>query len=465
MAMNEPDDRLRNALFEIVGAEHVLSDTEALDAYCRDKSPFAQITPGLVVRPTSATEIAAVLKLANELGAPVVARGGGFSLTGLLQTQSSIVLDTRRMNQVVEIDEINLTVTAECGIIMKDLHDQVAARGYTVHTVGIPIGYTTLGGVLSGVQGGGYPSTLSVSGNNLNYVLGLRVVLPDGTIVDTNAGGANVHRASDFVRGANAPDLTGMFIGDGGSFGIKARATVQIFPVPDAKAAGCWDFEEFSELWTALLRLTALPTLPYETVMVLQSTPLSMFYFSRSDDDAGAARAARTIDEVCAQCGGVLAPDEMQRHAIEIGESNPDYQDIFVNVDRGLLAFVTGKKEFPQTYSSIKCFLEEQIEARNLEDLGLSLMIYFCPMLRNAMYTTMSIVFDAETPGSREAALELQKKGYQMVVEMGASPEPHQGFASQANAAGWSPEYAGLMSRLKKLFDPNGVLNADVWGL
>ena len=463
--MKNVSNTIHNGLLAIVGAEHVLSEPESLQDYRRDKSPFAPSELGLVARPASADEISAILKLANEHSASVVARGGGFSLTGLLQSRDSIIVDTRRMNQVIELDEVNMTVTAECGIIMKDLYDHVAARGYYVHTVGIPIGYTTLGGVLSGVQGGGYPSTLSVSGNDLYYLLGLKVVLPDGTIVDTNAGGANVHRKSDFVRGANAPDLTGLFVGDGGSFGIKAQASVQIFPVPKAKAAGCWDFADFSELWSVLLRLTALPTLPYETVMVLQSAPLSMFYFCRADDDDGAAQAAKTIDQICADGGGILAAEEMQSHAIEIGESDPDYQDIFVNVDRGLLAFVTGKKEFPKTFSSIKCYLEEQIEQLDLEELGVSLMIYFCPMLRNAMYTTMSIVFDSETPGSREAALELQKRGYEMVVAMGAAPEPHQGFASQANAAAWSPEYAGLMSGLKKLVDPKGVLNADVWNL
>ena len=120
-----------------------------------------------MVRPGAVEEVGEVLKVANCTATPVTARGGGFSLTGFLQSGDSIVVDLKRLNQVLDIDEVNLTVTAQCGIIMKALHDACAERGYYVHTVGIPIAYTTLGGVLSGVQGGGYPvptsTTCSVS--------------------------------------------------------------------------------------------------------------------------------------------------------------------------------------------------------------------------------------------------------------------------------------------------------------
>lgn len=457
---------LHNELASIVGAENVVADHETLlSRYTQDKSPFPVIVPGIVVRPGKAKEMAEVLKVANRTGTPVTARGGGFSLTGYLQSGESIVIDSKRMNQVLEIDEVNLTVTAQCGIIMKDLHDACAARGYYVHTVGIPIAYTTLGGVLSGVQGGGYPVTMSVSGTDLHYLLGLKVVLPDGSILDTGAGGANIHRKTDFLRGCNAPDLTGMFVGDGGCFGVKAQATLQIFPRPSALGASCWDFDSFDKVWAAMLRLTSMETLAYENISVLEAHPLSLFYLTRADDDERANHLAKIIDKVCAESGGTLASEDMQQYAIGMGVGDPDYQDIFVNVHRGLLAFMMGKREFPHAYAKVKSFLEEQIEQRGYDELDVSLMTYFSPVMRNAMYTTMSIIFDEETEGGREAALELQKEGHRLVIELGGSPEPHQGFASQANAEAWSPEYKALMSSLKKVFDPNNILNAGLWGL
>ena len=464
--MSDTPHTLHNELASIVGAENVIDDAERLrSSYSQDKSPFPQITPGIVVRPGAVAEIGEVLKVANRTATPVTARGGGFSLTGYLQSGDSIVVDSKRLNRVLDIDEVNLTVTAECGIIMKDLHDACAERGYYVHTVSIPIAYTTLGGVLSGVQGGGYPVTMSVSGTDLNYLLGLKVVLPDGTILDTGAGGANIHRKHDFLRGTNAPDLTGMFVGDGGCFGVKAEATLQIFPRPESLGAGCWDFASFDTLWQAMLRLSSLDTLPYESISVLEANPLSLFYLTRADDEARAQQLARVIDQVCDECGGTLASEDMQQYAIGIGVGDPDYQDIFVNVHRGLLAFMASKREFPDTYKRVKKFLEDEIEKRGLDELGVSLMIYFSPVLRNAMYTTISILFDEETEGSREATLALQKEGHRLAVELGGSPEPHQGFASQANAEAWSPAYRALMTNLKKVFDPNNILNPGLWGL
>ena len=464
--MSAASHSLHNELAAIVGGENVIEDRDTLvSGYTQDKSPFPTIVPGIVVRPGAVEEVGAVLKVANRTGTPVTARGGGFSLTGYLQSAESIVIDSKRMNRVLEIDEVNLTVTAQCGIIMKDLHDACAERGYYVHTVGIPIAYTTLGGVLSGVQGGGYPVTMSVSGTDLNYLLGLKVVLPDGTILDTSAGGANIHRKTDFLRGGNAPDLTGMFVGDGGCFGVKTQATLQIFPRPSSLGASCWDFDSFDKVWAAMLRLTSLDTLPYENISVLEAHPLSLFYLTRADDDERANQLASVIDQVCEECGGTLASEDMQQYAVGMGVGDPDYQDIFVNVHRGLLAFMMGKREFPDAYAKVKRFLEEQIVERGLEELDVSLMIYFSPVLRNAMYTTISIVFDEETEGGREAALALQKEGHRMVVELGGSPEPHQGFASQANAEAWSPAYKTLMTNLKRVFDPNNILNPGLWGL
>ena len=173
---------LRSELVSIVGSEHVLDSALAMADYREDKSPFPPTSPGVVARPADTTQVAEIVKLANATGYPVMPRGGGFSLTGFNQTTAyrDIIIDCRRMNRVIDVDTVNFTVTAECGVIMKTLHDQVADEGQYVNTVGIPIAYTTLGGVLSGVQGGGYPVTMCVAGTDLNFLLGLEVVLPTG---------------------------------------------------------------------------------------------------------------------------------------------------------------------------------------------------------------------------------------------------------------------------------------------
>lgn len=465
--MPNTHDEILGELSKIVGREHVINSSDKLTNYREDKSPFPPTNPKIVVRPANTSEVAELVRLANSKRVPIIARGGGFSLTGFNQskTDDDIIIDCRRMNHVLDIDTVNFTVTAECGIIMKDLHEWVAEHGLYVNTVGIPIAYTTLGGVLSGVQGGGYPVTMCIAGTNLNFLLGLEVVLPTGSTIKTNAGGANINLQTSYLRGTNAPDFTGLFIGDGGSFGIKTEATLQIFPQAPTLTGGCWDFKDFSQLWDAILSLTALPTLPYENIAILEAKPMSLFYLTRADTEREGAAMASVIDELCKESGGIRASDEMQRYAIDIGVGDPDYQDIFVNVTRGLVAFMTNKREFPQVYHQIREYLDREIIENSLDDIGISLMVYFSPVMRNAIYATMSIIYDEDESGSREACLNLQKRAYEKVVALGASPEPHQGFAASANTLGWSEPLRSFTKDLKRTLDPNDILNRGLWGL
>src|SRR5215207_923622 len=114
------DHPLAAELVAALGANNVLQDDTQIAPYRRDRSPYPEIDPGIVVTPGSVDEISQVLQLANRSRNPVVVRGGGFSMTGFLPQPpgQAIVLDTRRLNRVLEIDEVNMTVTAEAGVIM-----------------------------------------------------------------------------------------------------------------------------------------------------------------------------------------------------------------------------------------------------------------------------------------------------------------------------------------------------------
>ncbi|MGI0091429.1 MAG: FAD-binding oxidoreductase, partial [Nitrososphaerales archaeon] len=261
---------LRADLISIVGSENVIDDIEQLEErYTRDTSPFPATSPGIVVRPSSAREVSEVMKLANSHKVRVAIRGAGTSLTGLpYADRQTIIVETRRLNRIVELDEVNMTVRAECGIIMGDLEKEATKRGFFVHTVTVPLHYVTLGGVLSGVVGGGLPPRRPAFGTGVNFLLGLKVVLPDGRILDTNAGGANIHQKSNYIKLGNGPDVTGLFIGDGGIFGTKVEATVEIFPEPRLKQADLRNFSDFAKVWKALSRLIELETLPYTQLRV-----------------------------------------------------------------------------------------------------------------------------------------------------------------------------------------------------
>jgi FAD/FMN-containing dehydrogenase len=444
-------------LVSALGANNVLQDDAQIAPYRRDRSPYPEIDPGVVVTPGSVDEISKVLQIANNSRSPVVVRGGGFSMTGFLPQPpgQAIVLDTRRLNRVLDIDEENMTVTAEAGVMMSELDARVSACGFDVQTVGVPIQHTTLGGVLSGVVGGGLPGDVSVSGLTGRQVVGFGVVLPDGTLLQTNAGGANVHRAASSLPGGDGPFLTGVFIGDGGSLGVKVEATLQITPAAPHDATGQWLFGDLDSVWRALGTLAAIRETPYAGIGVAEGLPWALNFTVRASNPELLASRVRGIEHVLESCGG--RPDRS-------GASAVPSRDWFVNADRAVVAFIFGRAQFLEAYQRIRAMLDETMRERRLADLGIGVKIYIYSHTRHAIYTSISILFERSVPGSQAQAVSLATETYELVVALGGYPEPHQGVASQIIARAWSPAYRRIFLGLKSALDPNNILNPGLWG-
>ena len=158
------------------------------------------------------------------------------------------------MNRIIRIDESNQTVRAESGVIVGNLSDQVKQRGYYLNTVAVPYYKDTLGGMISGVVAGGHPLYSSSAGLNNMDIIGLKVVLPKGAIIETNGFGisALAGTQNQFMRGTSSPDMTGMFVGDGGIFGIKTEAMMAMHPMPPFWKSGANLFAKFDDAYTAI---------------------------------------------------------------------------------------------------------------------------------------------------------------------------------------------------------------------
>lgn len=449
----------------VVGADNMVEDQATLACYRRDKSPFPDMEPGVVVKPGTVDEVSAVLELANQYGAPVIARGGGFSLTGFPRAApgKAIVLDMRRLNRILEINKTDMIVTAECGALMSDLDAAVDAHGLQVHTVMVPIHYTTLGGVLSGVVGGGIPRDNAVVGSNVHHLLGLKLVLPDGSVLDTNAGGSNVHRQLSTVQDGDGSILTPLFVGDAGVLGVKVAATLQLTPAAPLVEAGHWVFPNFDGVWQALLRLTAIRESPYTILNASEGPPWSLGFVSTASDPRLLAWQVETVTGVLQACGGRPGLEADCERMREMAVPGGRWTDRFINVDRALLAAIFSKSDFVDAYRRIRDLLNARFRERKLADIGLALRVHFTPHTRHAIYTTISILYDESVPEGRAAAQELATEGYQLIVDLGGYSEPHQGAASQLLAREWSPQYRQLMSTLKSTLDPKNILNPGLW--
>ena len=235
-------------LVRIVGASRVLTDEHSVSLYAQDV--YTKGLPALaVVQPATTAELAAAVAAAAGLGHAVIARGGGMSYTSgyVPKEEGSVVVDMRLMNEVVEINAEDMYVTVQCGCTWNDLHTALEGTGLR----------TPYWGTLSGIRAtvGGGLSQNSIFWGSARYgtaadsVIGMEVVLADGSIVRTGAHAQQ--NATPFFRHFG-PDLTGLFTCDNGAFGFKATATLRLIPVCEARSFASFDFAEEADIVRAM---------------------------------------------------------------------------------------------------------------------------------------------------------------------------------------------------------------------
>ena len=214
-------------LRQIVGERFVLTDVERLESYARDESVDTgePRLPEAVIKPRTAEEIAAVMKLANREHIPVTPRGAGSGLSGgALPIYGGIVISFERMNEILDVDCDNMMVVVEPGVVTNDINDAVAEYG--LFYAGYPMSVETcaIGGNVAENAGGGKAIKYGVTER---YVLGLQVVLPTGEIV--RMGGKRVKDVSGY-------NLRMLMVGSEGTLGIITEITLKLIPRPKAVA-------------------------------------------------------------------------------------------------------------------------------------------------------------------------------------------------------------------------------------
>lgn len=205
----------------IVGENYVLYDDETLDRYAHDETENLYYLPDVVIKPRNADQISSIMKICNSKKIPVTPRGAGTGLSGgALPHLGGVVLCTERMNSIVEIDERNLQVTTEPGVITEVLQMTVKEKGLFYPPDPASRGSCFIGGNISENSGG--PKAVKY-GVVKDYVLNLEVVLPTGEIIWT---GANV------LKNSTGYNLTQLMVGSEGTLGIVTKIVLRLIPHP-----------------------------------------------------------------------------------------------------------------------------------------------------------------------------------------------------------------------------------------
>lgn len=236
----------------IVGAEYVFTDEESIEKYGRDETEKLHYSPAVVVKPRKAEEISALMQLANKHLIPVTPRGAGTGLTGgALPHLGGLVIAMERFNSLLDIDERNLQVTTEPGVITEVLQNTVKEKGLFYPPDPASKGSCFIGGNISENSGG--PKAVKY-GVVKDYVLNLEIVLPTGEIIWT---GSNV------LKNATGYNLTQLIVGSEGTLGIVTKIVLRLIPHPkfDLLMLAPFDsLEKASEAVSAIFRAGITPS-------------------------------------------------------------------------------------------------------------------------------------------------------------------------------------------------------------
>ncbi len=215
---------LLQALRDALGAEHVLTSLEDLIPYGFDGTAALRQVPGAVVFPADTAETAACVRLACDYGVAVVPRGSGTGLSGgSLPLAGCLVIVLVRMDRILETDPRNLTMHVQCGVITKAIDDAAAGHGLFYPPDPGSMKVSTIGGNVAENSGGLRGLKYGVT---RDYVMGLRVVLPDGAV--TFLG----NKCVKDVAGYSMKDL---FIGSEGTLGIVTEVLLKLVPRPPSR--------------------------------------------------------------------------------------------------------------------------------------------------------------------------------------------------------------------------------------
>ncbi|MCS6886998.1 FAD-binding oxidoreductase [Chloroflexus sp.] len=209
-------------LERILGPRGVVANPDALLTYDADGCVMDTHEPHVVVLPTSAEQVAAVVRLAARAGMPIVPRGAGTGLSGgATPMQGGIVISTARMDKILQVDTANGRVLCQPGVINWELSQYLKPFGYQFAPDPSSQKACTIGGNIANNSGG--PHCLKY-GITASHVLAVQVVLPDGSIIWTGDGSAH----------APGYDLTGVITGSEGTIGFVTAAWLRLTRLPEA---------------------------------------------------------------------------------------------------------------------------------------------------------------------------------------------------------------------------------------
>ncbi|HAS91490.1 MAG TPA: FAD-binding oxidoreductase [Clostridiales bacterium] len=453
------DSKIIDKLIEIVGSDYVIYDKENVAAYLYDETE-PKIRPKaneecLVVKPKNSQEISEILKLANQDLVAVVARGGGTGLCGAaIPIEPSIILSMERFKEIIELDEKNFIITLESGVTLGEMNDFLKKNDSLYFPCHPGDESAQMGGLVVENAGG---ARAVKHGVMRNHVKGLEVVLPTGEIV-TFGGKLSKNNAGY--------DIMQLIIGSEGTLGIVTKVMLKLYP--EAKYSGTLlvSFDNCDQATEASIQVLKAGIIPLSieyldrTIALCAAEHLGeewplkegsvdlMFILAENNEDSLYSISSE-IEEICSHAGAL---------EVLIADNEKDQARI-LNIRSN-------------TYTSTKNILADSLDIsvppafmpelmRNFRNIGAkyNAVIDTVGHIGDGNVHNNIYLIDGKLPSYYE---EMKEELYKMAVAVGGTITGEHGIGKTRRKnlpLQFNDIQISLMRGIKKLFDPNNILN------
>ncbi len=443
-------------LSKIVGGENILIEPSKVEPYGAD-AVKEKFPPEAVVFPETTAEVSGILKLANVENFPVTARGGGVGYTGgAVPVDGGIVIGTDRMNKIIEISEENLYAICQPGIRTFELQQAVEKFGLIFPPDPASYKDSFIGGNIAENAGG---MRTPKYGTTKHSVLGLEVITATGSIIRT--GGKTVKNVVGF-------DLTGLMCGSEGLLGIITEATLKLLPMPEATATVRASFKTMEAACEVLTKFTPKGLLPMAMEVIDRNSIGAIeknYAFGFSPDTEAlllvavdgeklqVERDSKLIEKILQENGGfdiLRSENEADENKLwdarrAISPSLMKYNNLKINED-----VVVPRSKVPELI-------------RRVEEIGKKYST-FVANFGHAGDGNIHVNFmcDRHDADSLARARKAVKETFELSVELGGTISGEHGIGyvkSQYLDIAIDKPTLEIMKSIKKVFDPNGILN------
>jgi glycolate oxidase len=456
------DEKIKQALVEIVGEENYTDSLIDMVSFSYDASEHSH-RPTCAVWPETADQVSEILKLSNRKKIPVIPRGAGTGLSGMaVPIEGGIILDLSRMNSIVKISIEDRLAIVQPGVVYVDLEKALAPSGFFFPPDPASGKVSTLGGNVAtnagGLKGAKY-------GTTRDYVLGLQVVLPDGRIMRTG---------SKTMKSVSGYDLTRLFVGSEGTLGVVTEITLKINPKPTATSTALATFDSLEDAGRAINQImhsgivpSALEILGRETLAAInQNTDLNL---PEVDAMLLAETDGYTREETDYQIEKVIQTfKENNAKEVKQAKTDKEVEDLWAARKSAYAVLARIKTHFVLEDVTVPMTNITEL-LKGIEDISKRHDIQIATFGHAGDGNLHpQILYDGYDPEQTRRMEEASADLFKLAIDLDGTLTGEHGIGlakAPYMTLEHDPAAMDVMRHIKKMFDPNNILNPGKMGL